>query len=296
MIIGNSLVVFSVFITSFITNLEAILLIYGLLFGIGVGISVIFIQYTSPLTISWSHFPCHKGRISGIIISGFGFGSAIFNIVATVIINPDNEKPDEEYHDVKYFKASIAEDFPSMLRWLSLIYLTISVLGVFLLSYSIHQREIAEHEHEHEHQERLIVKAEAVEECPSAIIGIKTKEFWLLFCMAVCSVTPGLYVINSYKTFGSKEINNDEFLAVVGSVSSVFNGIFRYLWGQLMDKTSFKISYAILICTQTLLVMTLYYVVSVKALYFIWVAVIFCCEGGHFSLFPTIVAKLFGKV
>ena len=290
MIIGNSLVVFSVFITSYFTNLAAMILVYGLLFGIGVGITVIFMKYTSPLIVSWSHFPNHKGRISGIIISGFGFGSAIFNIVATSIINPDNEKPDEKYHGIKYFKASIADGFPAMLRWLSLIYLILSVIGILLLSNPTPKRE------ETPNEDEFIVDEHVEEECPSVKKGMQTKEFWLLFFMSLCSVTPGLYVINSYKTFGSKEINDDEFLAVVGSVSSVFNGSFRYVWGQLMDKTSFKISYAILICTQTLLIMTLYYIASVKALYLIWISIIVCCEGGHFSLFPTIIAKLYGKV
>ena len=280
------------FIASYITNLAAMILMYGFLFGIGVGITVIFIKYTSPLIVSWSHFPSHKGRISGIIISGFGFGSAIFNIVSTMIINPDNEKPDEKYHGVKYFKASIADEFPSMLRWLSLIYLILSVIGILLLSSPAPKYKIYENETENE----FIVEAHSEEECPSVQKGMQTKEFWLLFCMALCTVTPGLYVISSYKTFGSKEINDDEFLAVVGSVSSGFSGTFRYVWGQLMDKTSFKISYAILICIQTILLMTLYYIASVKVLYLLWVSIIVCCEGGHFSLFPTIIAKLYGKV
>ena len=287
MIIGNSLVVFSVFITSFFTNVVGMILVYVLLFGLGVGITVISMKYTSPLIVSWSHFPSHKGRISGIIISGFGFGSSIFNIVATTIINPDNERPDEKYHGIKYFKASIADEFPAMLRWLSLIYLILSIIGILLLSKPAPKSE--------ESDDIFLLDTQESEECPSVKAGAKTLEFWQLFFMALCSVTPGIYVVNSYKTFGSKAIDDDEFLAVVGSVSSVFNGSFRYVWGQLMDKTSFKISYAILICVQTVLIMSLYYIASVKALYLIWVSVILCCEGGHFSLFPTIIAKLFGK-
>ena len=103
--------------------------VYGLVYGMGVGITVTFIQYTVPLTVSWTHFPEHKGRISGIIISGFGFGSSIFSVVATAIINPSNKKADIKHDGDKYFGSDIYDGFPSMLRWLALIFLVLSAIG-----------------------------------------------------------------------------------------------------------------------------------------------------------------------
>jgi hypothetical protein len=77
--LGNSLVVAAVFCTSLVNSLTGYLLLYGGLYGAGVGMS-----YCAPLMLSWSHYPQYKARISGIVVGGFGLGSAIFNIVATI--------------------------------------------------------------------------------------------------------------------------------------------------------------------------------------------------------------------
>lgn len=209
----------------------------------------------------------------------------MFNLVSTGIINPNNESAEKEYKGDKYFYSNIADEFPYMLRLLALIYAILTLVGLLLITRPIIPKEI------HNYTDKDIKE----EECPSIKDGVKTKHFWIMFCMCLCSTTPGLYVINCYKTFGKKEINEDQFLAIVGSIGSIFNGSFRYIWGQLMDKTSFETSYTILICTQTILVMSIYYVATAKATYFIWVCLIMCCEGGHFSLYPTIIAKMYGK-
>ncbi|OMJ89822.1 hypothetical protein SteCoe_7903 [Stentor coeruleus] len=276
-ILGNSIVILSVFSTSFITTYAGYVLVYGILFGIGVGIT-----YTTPLICSWSHFPNHKGRISGIIISGFGFGSSIFNLVSTKMINPDNKKPEHKFHGDKYFDSDISDKLPSTLRWLALIYLIISVIGICLLK--------------RPKKNEQLVKSQKNDECPSIKAGIKTKMFWVIFAMGFCSIMPGIYLASAYKSFGKEKINDDEFLTIVGSVGSIFNGSFRYFWGQVMDKTSFKISYSILLALQAALIVTLYYIASIKALYLIWISLILCCEGGHFSLYPTIIARMYGKV
>ena len=91
-----------------------------------------------------------------------------------------------------------------------------------------------------------------------------------------------------------QNIKDDEFLTVVGAVSSVFGGI-RFLWSYLVDRYSFKFSYTIILCMNVFFGSTLVLVRDSKALYLIWVSMIVWAEGGHFSLVPTICAKLFGK-
>lgn len=236
------------------------------------------------MIIGWSHFPKHKGRVSGIIVSGFGFGSSIFNVISTHWINPENKSPDVECHGDKFFASDVADRFPMVLRWLSLIYLIVSLIGILLL---IRPKKAIEADDYITHQKE--------EECPSIAAGIKTKHFWLLFLSAFCSFIPGLYIAYSYKTFGKHEINDDHFLTYVGSVSSIFNGSFRYLWGMLMDKTSFKTSYCILLLCQIGLMASLYFIATMKWLYLIWISFLLCCEGGNLSLFPTIIARMYGK-
>mmetsp|Transcript_3609 Transcript_3609/g.3384 ORF Transcript_3609/g.3384 Transcript_3609/m.3384 type:complete len:86 (+) Transcript_3609:181-438(+) len=85
------------------------------MFGLGCGLS-----YTTPLIIGWSHFPNSKGKVSGVIVGGFGLGAAIYNQIATKIVNPHNEKANIKVKDDgttnHYFDSSIADGVPAMLR------------------------------------------------------------------------------------------------------------------------------------------------------------------------------------
>ena len=83
-------------------------------------------------------------------------------------------------------------------------------------------------------------------------------------------------------------------MSVVGAVSSVFGGL-RFIWSAAMDKyKSYKLIYAILIVLAAFLAFTLELVRGNKTLYMIWICLTIFCEGGHFSLIPTVVPKLFG--
>ena len=234
--------------------------------------------------ISWSHFPQHKGRISGIIISGFGFGTTAFNLVATNLINPDNRKATDKHDGQKYFSRSIADNLPETLRILALCYLIISIIGILLLG-KIRTKQ--------NDSEKMVITED---ECPDVITGIKTNKFWVLFVLGIFSNIPGLYVATAYKTFGTSRINNDDFLALTGSLGALFNGSFRYVWPQIMDKSTFKRTISVLLCIMCPLLMSFYYISTIKPLFLIWVCGIYACEGGLATLFPSVIAKCFGKM
>lgn len=198
------------------------------------------------------------------------------------MINPNNDQPNEKFDGTKYFDAEISYRYPRTLRWLALIYLGMTCLVLIFVMRPSKQQNIAE-----------MLSGE--NECPSIREGVKSKSFYLLFIMALFSITPGIFVVNSYKSFGKSKINDDEFLAVVGSVSAFFNGSLRLVWGLVMDKIGFKKTYFILLVVQTVFLGSLYFIAVNKGLYLIWVSLILCCEGGHFAIFPTIVARIYGK-
>jgi hypothetical protein len=281
--IGNFLVVMSVFVTSYLKNAVAVMFIWGITYGLGTGLSVLFMQYATPLMVSWSHFPAHKGRISGIIISGFGFGTTVFNLVATKLINPDNRKASIKHDGEKYFSSDISDNVPSTLRYLAACYLGISVCAILLVGAMSKLDKSAD------------LASSPNDECPSLKEGVKHRQFAVLFALGFLANTPGLYVATAYKTYGTLKINNDDFLAITGSIASLFNGSFRYVWPQLMDKSSFKLILMILLSIQLPLLITLYYISEIKALFLIWICGIYACEGGLATLFPSVIVKVFGK-
>ena len=222
--------------------------------------------------------------MSGIIISGFGFGTTVFNLVATALINPDNKKATDKHDGQKYFSRSIADNLPGTLRILALCYLIISVIGILLLGKI--KREQTDSE--------TMISTE--DECPDVKTGIKTNKFWVLFVLGVLSNIPGLYVATAYKTYGTSRINNDDFLALTGSLGAFCNGSFRYVWPQIMDKSSFRLTISIILCILCPLMMSFYYISTIKPLFLIWVCGIYACEGGIATLFPSVIAKCFGKM
>jgi len=55
-----------------------------------------------------------------------------------------------------------------------------------------------------------------------------------------------MFVLNTFKKYGQENIKDEKFLTLVGSVASIFGGI-RFVWSQLVDRYSFKLSYAIVL-------------------------------------------------
>lgn len=136
--LGNLLVVLATFGGSFCTTLWQFALVYALGFGIGDGISVRCMQYMAPLVMGWSHYPRNKGRVAGFLLMCFALGSSVFNLISTAIINPDSQTAYIVVSNGKatdhYYPDSVASRFPEMMRWLALIYLCLTLLGVLLVT------------------------------------------------------------------------------------------------------------------------------------------------------------------
>lgn len=45
-----------------------------------------------PFNLGHRYFPNHKGRVSGLISSGFGLGSLFFGVILKALVNPDSKK------------------------------------------------------------------------------------------------------------------------------------------------------------------------------------------------------------
>jgi hypothetical protein len=117
--------------------------------------------------------------------------------------------------------------------------------------------------------------------------------------MNILTVLFGLFVIGSSKSYGDQKLKNESFLSLAASLSSVF-GIFRFGWSLPLQRVSYKTIYALLICTQILIAFGLPLIFRTKnqklqeIVFLFSVGLSQLCEGGHFVLVPTILAKLFG--
>ena len=79
--------------------------------------------------------PKRKGLVSGIIISGFGFGGAFFSMLFEILANPDDIDPILDKHDGNlYFPSIIGQRFLDMQLSVIKLWALIIFLGTLLIS------------------------------------------------------------------------------------------------------------------------------------------------------------------
>ena len=123
---------------------------------------------------------------------------------------------------------------------------------------------------------------------------LKKFNFYHLWVMMLLSGFAVIFTASLYKLFGFSFISDDHFLAIVGATSSICNCAGRIVWGLVADVVSYKFALVFQSGIMTAFLLTLFASAVHKAMFFIWVCVIFFCLGGVFSLYPTAIARSFG--
>jgi len=282
---GICLISLVVFLASFAKSFIMLAALYGFAFGFFNGV-----LYMIPVVCGWKFYPNKKGLVSGITIGAFGFGAFIFNFVAAAVVNPDDLSPTIIVGKEKYFTHEVADRVPHLFVVLSVCYLALGLFGVCLIR-TPKVKQANSQALPDETQTQIVSDKEPV---VSVKEGVFSKPFLLLFIMASCGATLGLFLASSFKVYGSNKINDDHFLTVIGSFGSIANGCTRAVWALSFDKFGFKKVYFVLLSIQLILAPTLDLVAGSKTLFLIWYSLIMGCEGGHFAMFPSVTAKVFG--
>lgn len=101
-----------------------LLLTYGALFGVGVGIA-----YVGPLACAMRWMPRWKGVMAGLVLAGFGLGALVFTPIQTAFINPDNHRPEGDV----FTQAEVLDRVPSVFLLLGGLYILLQVVGSLLI-------------------------------------------------------------------------------------------------------------------------------------------------------------------
>ena len=113
------------------TNLAGITFSYGVLGGSGANMVMV---PTLLIPVTW--FPEHKGKVIGLITSGYGFSSFVFSPLETLMINPSNIPPVKEENtnsSSSYFESEeVLENLPTAFLYLGAIYGAIFSVGILL--------------------------------------------------------------------------------------------------------------------------------------------------------------------
>jgi len=289
---------------------------YGVVQGIGVGFA-----YASPLKICCEWFPNHKGLINGVIVAGFGSGGAIFNQVITRYLNPTNLKPSFIGKDGKsYFvDDTILQKVPNTFLILGSIYFTMQATGILLMfepggkkgkintlfsRFKVEKRKRSRCATEYETMESTIeTPEENIQNPEEAFLQrsytpkemLKTWNFWSLYITFFCNGMGITYMAGYWKIYGQNCSFDDQYLATIGSVSSVANGLGRIMWGKIADRTDYKTAMVCVAAANMVLMLTFNATPSLgKEFYGFYVFAIYLAFSGTFSLMPTACARSFG--
>ena len=230
-----------------IENLYLTILTYGLMFGLGAGIA-----YPGSIVCGMKWWPHRRGMVTGLIAAGFGSGAFCFDYIQTIYVNPHDAPVS---NDCGFLESEyVVNRIPGLFLMLAGIYLVMQISGVLMLKDPPPEdgdnQESGDFEEDRSyigHDYRSLKSEELGMDKRNYTPGeaLKTWKFWQLFLNSVTNVTVFLFVSAEWKIFASDYlgIGSDSFLAIVGSVSSLCNGVCRIFWGLFYDwNGSFAIS------------------------------------------------------
>ncbi len=247
-------------LSGFSTNPAIIVLTFGVIGGIGIGLGY---SATTPCAIKWFH-SSKKGVISGIVVSGVG--------LAPVYIAPLTA----------YFLKLYG------------IQQTFIILGVIalvaILLFSLILRNPAAD---------FIPGTPAAHKsnAPAAINSgwsemLKTKQFYLLWFIYLLSATAGLMLIAHMASIAGTQADwKAGFILVV--VLSAFNALGRILIGFLSDKIGRKTTIIVVLLLQSVNMFLFSWFQTIPLL-ITGAAIAGLAYGSLFSLMPSITADFFG--
>lgn len=263
-ILGGLTVALGVFASSFAPDLATFMVLYGAVFGLGVGIG-----YTAPMSAGWSWLPNRKGLVNGLVLLGFGTGGFMFNLVGSKLINPRRLAGPP-------FDSSVYDAFPSMLRTLAVCYAAATLVGGALMRPKPLSRT---------KPQNGVTVADA----------LASKTFRVLYVIIATTASAGLTSASIYKLFASSNFDDDSFLAVTGALGALSNGFGRLVWAATVDLFGFKKPFAAMLLIQTVNTALTPAAASYDPKAFLASTCIsFFCLGGTFSMAPTCCAAAFG--
>jgi len=244
-------------------SLPLLILGFGVVGGSGIGMS-----YVTPVVSASKWFPDKQGFVTGMVVMGFGFGALVMSkIIAPTVLNITS--------------GNLVSSF-------LIIGAVILVLGFFAAIF-IRQPSA-------ENKDLLPVNS-----AKKAIFSSKFTMIWLVFFV---NITTGIMFI-SFQSPLMQDLwsrfrpgTDPVSLAAIGgtliAVSSVFNGMGRFLWGGVSDRIGRIQTFRLIMGSQILVFIILLFVGN-PYVFAILVCYVLLCYGGGFGTIPSYVREVFSE-
>jgi OFA family oxalate/formate antiporter-like MFS transporter len=274
-LLAGCLVSSGIILASFAPSLGVFAMFYGGLYGSGIGIG-----YTAPLVAGWKHFPNAKGKVTGCVVGAFGFGGFVFNNVGSAIFNPSRLSVDKA---TKLYPEEVTENFSHGLCKLAAIYLALACIASPMIRFP--------------RTDSRTVAATAAHAPTKISTAVRTSTFWIMW-LSIALVAQGpLYVASNYKGIAlqSPALQSDRYLALVGALGGVTNGLSRPIWGSLYDRFGFRQTLYIVASLEAMILFAFPKTTDEPALFAAAVMGAYAVLGGGFAIAAPEVHNIFGN-
>lgn len=249
---------------------------YGVLGGTGLGIG-----YISPVKTLISWFPDRPGMATGMAIMGFGGGAMIGAPLAVGLMD----------HYKTATSLGVAETFVTM----GILYFCFMMVGVFTVRIPRPDWKPAGYVPSTE-VKKLVTKANVTVDN-----AIKTRQFWLLWCVLFLNVTAGIGVLGQASAMIQETFPGRITAVAAGGfvgLLSIFNMGGRFIWSSCSDYLGRKNTYMIYFALGAVLYSLIPNAGNVGSVFFFVAgyAVILSMYGGGFATIPAYLKDLFGTL
>jgi MFS transporter, OFA family, oxalate/formate antiporter len=257
---GALLVSLGFFAASFTTSLWFLYSAFGLVVGAGNGFG-----YATPMPVASKWFPDRRGLVVGLMVGGYGAGSAIFGPVATRLIASVGWRP--------------------TFRLLGAVFLVMGLVGAWLL----------ENPPQGYRPEGWTPPSGATGRRDySTIEMLRTPQFYALWIAYALGTTAGQMTISQLVPFARSAGLGAAVATLALPVTAAGNAGGRILSGWLSDALGRVTTLRLMVLASAVAMPALFAWRTQTALFFILVACVYWCYGTQLSVFASATADLYG--
>ena len=261
--IGATMLGLGFFLSSFTTSLLFLYLSFGLVVGIGNGFG-----YATPMPVASKWFPDKRGLVIGLMVGGYGAGSAVFGPVAVALI------------DSVGWRATF--------QTLGIIFFAMGMVGTWLL-----RNPPAGYRPADWTPPQPAAGGAASLDFTTAEM-MRTPTFYLLWSAYCLGVTAGLLTISQLVPFARNAGLGAAAATLAITVGAVGNASGRILSGWMSDALGRLNTLRAMVLASAFAMPALFIFRQDATLFYLLVLAVYWCYGTQLSVFASTTADFYG--